>query len=126
MIGVLFLGFLFPKARSQREEVFYTLYTVTERETALAFQVGDILHDGVSKASLGRLTGVEISPAYTESKSGVRESDKVTLRLFLSAEADKKGDSYFLGSIPLKAGQAFAVHGKGACEAFFLAFSSAP
>ena len=116
-----FLGrLLLPK--ESKEEITLQLYAVTETETAEAFALGDPLHDGVSKESLGRITALRLEARLVETKNGLYLSQSQSrLYITLTLEAERRGECYYIGQTPLVIGQALSLHGRGACLAYCLA-----
>ena len=107
---------LLPK--ESKENITLLLYAVTEAETAEAFRVGDLLHDGVSKERLGKIAAVREEARPMETKAGVYLSESQSrLYITISVEAERRGECYYIGQTPLVVGQALSLHGRGVCLA---------
>ena len=115
-LSFLLTHMLFPK--ESQEEITLLLYAVTETETAEAFRVGDLLHDGVTKESLGRISSLKQEGRPLETEAGVYLSESQSrLYITLSVKAERRGECYYIGQTPLLVGQILSLHGRGACLA---------
>lgn len=113
-------------ANKDSASLLLSLYTVTEPETAEAFAVGERLHDGVSKAPLGKIVSVKTEPHFEEDKDGaLRKSGKSCLFLSVLIEAEQRKDGYYIGKTKLLVGKSLALHGKGAASAICLGIETA-
>lgn len=97
------------------------LFAVTDGDTAAAFSLGDTLHDGVSKAVLGRVTALRTEPSLGEENGELYPDGRVRLFLTLEVTATPKGESYSIEGVPLAVGKKLSLHGRGAVEAVCLA-----